>query len=268
MAGTALITGASSGIGLELARLFARDGYDLVLVARSVAKLDGLSVELSARHGIRCRTIGADLGSPDAPGAIAETLRQAALRPNVLVNNAGFGAYGAFTTIDVRTTLDLLQVNVVGLTHLTRLLLPEMLARGAGRVLNVASTAAFAPGPFMATYYASKAYVLSLSEALAEELSGTGVTVTALCPGPTPTGFQARAQLPGTRRVGGSRFGTDPATVARAGYDGLMKGRRVVIPGLGTRLLVAAVRFAPRRLITKIIRFIQQRRAAAGPRRR
>ena len=196
-AGTALVTGASSGIGLELARLFAHDGYDLILVARSVEKLDRLGAELSARHGIRARTVGADLGSPDAPGAIAETLKQAAVRIDVLVNNAGYGVHGPFAKTELQTELDLLRVNVVALTHLTKLLLPTMLARRAGRILNVASTAGFQPGPLMAVYSASKAYVLSFSEALAEELAGTGVTVTTLCPGPVLTGFQARAGLDG-----------------------------------------------------------------------
>ncbi len=258
-AGTAVITGASSGIGLELARLFAHDGYDLVLVARSVDKLDRLGAELSQRHRIRSRTVGADLASPDAPAAIVEVLRQAAVGVDVLVNNAGYGTSGPFATTDLRTELDLLQVNVVALTHLTKLLLPGMLARHAGRILNVASTAAFQPGPFMAVYYASKAYVLSFSEALAEELSGTGVTVTTLCPGPTPTGFQVRAQLTGARLYARGPLMTDVAAVARAGYAGLMKGKRLVIPGLGNKLLVQSERFAPRRVVTKISRFLQER---------
>jgi uncharacterized protein len=257
--GTALITGASRGIGLELARLFARDGYDLVLVARSVDRLDRLGAELSARHGIRSRTVGADLASRDAPGAIAETLKQAAVQVDVLVNNAGYGTYGPFANSDAQAELDMLQVNVVALTHLTKLLLPAMLARRAGRILNVASTAAFQPGPLMAVYFASKAYVLSFSEALAEELSGTGVTITTLCPGPTLTGFQARAQMEGARLVTGNPLMMDVATVARAGYQGLMKGKRLVIPGVGNKLLMESVRFAPRRVVTKISRFITER---------
>ncbi|HYT04297.1 MAG TPA: SDR family oxidoreductase [Gemmatimonadales bacterium] len=256
---TAVITGASSGIGLELARLFARDGYDLVLVARNVDRLDRLGAELAERHGIRSRTVGADLASPDAPGAIAEMLKQAALEVDVLVNNAGYGTYGPFATTDLRTELDLLQVNVVALTHLTKLLLPSMLARRAGRILNVASTAGFQPGPFMAVYYASKAYVLSFSEALAEELGDSGVTVTTLCPGPVPTGFQARAGMEGTRLMSRSPLLMDAAAVARVGYTGLMKGKRLVVPGLGNKLLVQSERFAPRRLVTRIARFLQER---------
>jgi hypothetical protein len=260
-AGTALITGASSGIGRELARLFARDHYDLVLVARSVDKLDRLGAELAREHGIRSRTIGADLASPDAPGAIVETLQQAAVTVDVLVNNAGYGTFGPFATTELRTELDLLAVNVVALTHLTKLLLPGMLARRTGRILNVASTAAFQPGPFMAVYYASKAYVLSFSEALAEELSGSGVSVTTLGPGPTPTGFQARARLEGVPFATANPLVVDAATVARAGYRGLMQGRRLVVPGLGNKLLMQAVRFTPRRLVVKLVRVLQARRA-------
>lgn len=255
---TVLITGASSGIGLELARLFAHDGYDLVLVSRSLDKLDRLGAELAQRHGIRSHSVGVDLAAPDAPGAVVETLRQTAVRVDALVNNAGYGVYGPFATTDLRSELDLLQVNVVALTHLTKLLLPEMLARGAGRILNVASTAGFQPSPFLAVYAASKAYVLSFSEALGEELAGTGVTVTTLCPGPTVTGFQARAGMEGTRLFGGPLL-MDAASVARAGYDGLMRGRRLVVPGVGNKLLMESVRFAPRRLVTKIARFIQAR---------
>ena len=260
-AGTALITGASSGIGLELAQLCARDHYDLVLVARSADKLDRLGAELAREHGIRSRTIGADLASPDAPGAIVEILTQAAVTVDVLVNNAGFGTYGAFASTDLRTELDLLTVNVVALTHLTKLLVPGMLARGAGRILNVASVAGFQPGPFMAVYCASKAYVLSFSEALAEELAGTGVSVTTLCPGPTPTGFQARARLDGVPRATANPLIVDAATVARAGYRGLMNGRRLVVPGLGNKLLTGSVRFTPRRIVLKVVRYLQERRA-------
>ena len=258
-AGTALVTGASSGIGLELARLFAHDGYDLILVARSVEKLDRLGAELSARHGIRARTVGADLGSPDAPGAIAETLKQAAVGIDVLVNNAGYGVHGPFAKTELQTELDLLRVNVVALTHLTKLLLPTMLARRAGRILNVASTAGFQPGPLMAVYSASKAYVLSFSEALAEELAGTGVTVTTLCPGPVLTGFQARAGMNGVRLAAGNPLLVDAATAARAGYEGLMRGKRLVVPGLGNKLLMQSERLAPRRLVTKIARLFQER---------
>src|SRR6201986_3308991 len=184
---TALITGASGGIGLELARLFAADGHDLVLVARSAGKLSSLAEELAGRHNVGVRVIPADLAGAEAPGDIFDELRRDGVSVDALVNNAGVGSYGLFAETDLRTELDLLQINVVALTHLTKLFLPAMIARRRGYVMNVASTAAFQPGPLMAVYYASKAYVLSLSEALAAELKRTGVRVTALCPGPTNT---------------------------------------------------------------------------------
>jgi short-subunit dehydrogenase len=259
--GTALITGASSGIGLELARLFARDGYDLVLVARRADRLEALGRELAGRHGIRSRAIGADLAAPEAPEKIVAATEEVGLAIDVLVNNAGFGTSGPFATTDLRTELELLQVNVVALTHLTKLLLPGMLARRRGAILNVASTAAFQPGPFMAVYYGSKAYVLSFSEALAEELAGSGVTVTTLCPGPVRTEFQARAGMAESRLFALAPLVLDAAAVARAGYAGLRGGKRLVIPGLGNRLLVQSQRIAPRRLVTKIAGFLQQRAA-------
>src|SRR3989442_6531605 len=200
-AGTAVVTGASSGIGLELARLLARDGYDLVLVARSVDKLDRLGAELAVQHRIRARSVGADLASPDAPGAIAEMLKQAAVQVEVLVNDAGYGTSGPFATTDLRTELDLLQVNVVALTHLTKLLLPAMLAGKRGRILNVASTAAFQPGPFMAAFYASKAHVLSFSQALAEVQSRCGAARTAVWPGPRSARLSTRGRGAPSPRV-------------------------------------------------------------------
>jgi short-subunit dehydrogenase len=188
---TALITGASSGIGLDLARLFAADGHDVVLIARSEDKLREVAQELTAKHGVVAHVIAADLAKADAPQSIFD--RAPAI--DILVNNVGFGTSGKFAETDLRAELDMIQVNIAALTHLTKLFLPPMLQRGHGRFLNVASTAAFQPGPLMAVYYATKAYVLSFSEAIAEELSGTGVSVTVLCPGPTATGFQKAANL-------------------------------------------------------------------------
>ena len=177
---------------------------------------------------------------------------------DVLVNNAGYALYGAFTETDLADELAMIQVNIVALTHLTKLLVRKMVARKDGRVLNVASTAAFQPGPLMAVYYATKAYVLSFSEALANELSGTGVTVTALCPGPTKTGFQARAQMEESKLVRGKEIMTSE-TVARAGYAGMMKGKTVVIPGMSNKMLAQAVRFLPRNTVTKMVRNAQER---------
>ena len=252
---TALITGPSSGIGLDLAHLFAADGHDVVLVARSEGKLRELAAELEGRHGIAAHVIVADLARPDAPRDVFA----AAPPVDVLVNNAGFGLSGPFAETALRTELDMIQVNIAALTHLTKLFLPQMLERRRGRILNVASTASFQPGPLMAVYYATKAYVLSFSEAIAEELTGTGVTVTALCPGPTATGFQKTAH----RRPGTALKVMKPVPsldVARAGYRGLMRGQRVVIPGVKNKLGVQSLRVTPRAVVTKLVRALQERR--------
>ena len=246
---TALITGASSGIGADLARLFARDGYNLVLVARREAKLREL--------GVAATVIAADLTDPAAPRRIAGELRAKSIDVDVLVNNAGVGLTGAFAETDLRKELEMIQVNIVALTELTKLLLPGMVARRRGRILNVASTAAFQPGPLMAVYYATKAYVLSFSEAIAEELRETGVTVTALCPGPTETGFADAANVGATRLFTMTRPATS-ADVARAGYEAMQRGRRVVIPGAKNKLLAQSVRVSPRRLVTTIVRKMQE----------
>jgi len=250
---TALITGASGGIGEELARLFAAAGYDLVLVARGDQKLASLSGELSRAHGIQARVLPADLADPAAPPRIFAALGGQAAAIDVLVNNAGFGARGAYAEIDYDVEARMIQVNVAALAHLTRLFLPGMLARRHGRILNVASTAAYVPGPFMAVYYASKAFVLSFSEALAEEVQGSGVSVTALIPGPTQTNFAATA---GNQDTPLFRSGAvmSAAAVARVGFDGLMAGKRVAIAGLSNRLTVLSTRLAPRPMLAKITR--------------
>ena len=254
----ALVTGASSGIGLELSRLLATDRYELAIVAKQPERLAQVARELTTQYGARVVEIAADLSDPAAPAYIARELKRLGLTPDVLVNNAGFGLRGLFTEIDLGEQLQMVQVNVTALTHFTGLMLPGMLERRRGHVLNVASTAAFQPGPLMAVYYATKAYVLSFSEALANETSGSGVTVTALCPGPTATGFQKRAGMEGTRLFGGGVM--DSAAVAREGYEGMMRGARIVIPGLRNRLLAQAVRFTPRRVVTQIARSLQERR--------
>lgn len=247
---TALITGASAGIGAELAKVFAREGFDLLLVSRSVARMERLGQDLARAHGIRSRSLGADLNDPQAPLAVARAADGTGV--DVLVNNAGLGTYGPFAATDPQETLRMLQVNVVALTHLTHLLLPAMLKRQAGRILNVASTAAFQPGPCMAVYYASKAYVLHFSEALAEELRGSGVTVTCLCPGPTRTEFHVRARMEHARMMRKNPFVMDAAAVARAGYAGLKKGKRLVIPGAVNWLVAESVRLTPRVMATRV----------------
>jgi short-subunit dehydrogenase len=257
MAKTALITGASGGIGYELAILFARDGWNCVLTARSADKLGVLADRLRGEHGVSVHVIAKDLADPAAPGAIWSALQAASVQVDVLVNNAGFPTFGLFWELDRKTELDELQVNIVALTHLTKLFLPGMVQRRDGRILNVASTAAFEPGPLMAVYYASKAYVLSFSEALAEELRGTGVSVTALCPGPTRTGFQKRGDLEDSRIVQGDI--ADPASVAAAGYRGLMARKTLVIPGWSNKMVPLAVRLTPRSIMTRMVRRAQER---------
>lgn len=255
---TVLITGASSGIGRELAFLFARDGYRLVLVSRSQQALSALANTLQQTQGVAVHVIALDLACAEAPTQLLEALRQQQLPVDILVNNAGFAVYGLFARTDLTSELEMMQLNMVTLTHLTKLLLPSMLAKRSGKILNVASTAAFQPGPLMAVYYATKAYVLSFSEALANELRGSGVTVTALCPGPTPTGFQRRAGVQSSRFLSGHMV--DVAAVARLGYEGLMRGRPLVIPGVRNRLLACLVRFVPRQTVIRIVRSIQEHR--------
>jgi hypothetical protein len=247
---TALITGASGGIGYELSKLFAADGYNLVLVARSQDKLDQAAAELGGRHAVGVAVLAVDLGDPAAPEEIMATLQAQAITVDALVNNAGFGVHGPFAQSDWAEELAMLQVNVVALTRLTKLLLPGMIERGWGRVLNVGSTGSFAPAPLMAVYGASKAYVLSFSEALGEELRGTGVSVTALCPGVTRTGFQARAGVGDTRYVHSGAMSA--RQVAEIGYRALLRGRPVVVPGVSNSALIFLARFMPRGLATRI----------------
>ena len=255
---TALITGASSGIGLELARVFAEHRHDIVLVARGEARLQALAAELQ-KKGVHAHVIVADLSAPGAVKAVVDRVRDLALEIDVLVNNAGYGVYGPFLDTSLDAELSMIQVNIVALTELAKRLLPAMVARKRGKILNVASTAAFLPGPLMAVYYATKAYVLSFSEAIANELEGTGVTVTALCPGPTASGFQAAASLEESRLVAGKTLPTS-REVAEAGYDALMRGTRVYVPGLSNKLTVQLPRLFPRAVITKVVRYVQDRR--------
>jgi short-subunit dehydrogenase len=249
---TVLLTGASSGIGREFARLFAADGHDLVLVARRRAALEQLAGELVDRHGINCVVIARDLAHAGEGATIYAEVEARDLEISILVNNAGFGDYGPFAEADLQRQLAMLRVNVEVLTELTHWCLPSMIEAGRGHVLNVASTAAFQPGPLMAVYYASKAYVLHFSEAIAEELQGTGVKVTAFCPGPTKSGFQSEAGMEASRLVRGPM--PSAADVARVGYRAMWRGKRVVVPGLLNRMLVQSVRLSPRRLVSRLVR--------------
>ena len=257
MSKTALITGASGGIGYELALLFATDRFDCILVARSRDKLTELAARLESEFRVKTLVIAKDLSRPTAVDEIYEEVTAAPMQVDVLVNNAGFPVFGPFVETDLKVELEMLQVNVTALTALTKLFLKGMVERRAGRILNLASTASFVPGPLMAAYYASKAYVLSFSEALANELRGTGVTVTALAPGPTRTGFQKRGQLEDSRLVQGEI--ADAASVALAGYRGLMAGKTLVIPGLTNKLVPWIARLSPRGAVTRVVRRMQER---------
>ena len=253
---TALITGASFGIGMEFARIFAREGYNLVLVARSADKLRQLASELEKAHGARSLILATDLTEPGASAYVLDQTTRADIQVDVLVNNAGFGQYGLFAENDLEECLRQIQLNVTTLTHLTRLYLPAMIERESGRILNVASTAAFQPGPLMAVYFATKAYVLHFSEALANELNGTGVTVTCLCPGATATEFHKRAKATGQRFL---KFGSmDAHAVAEDGYRALVAGKPAVISGFKNWLLAQSIRLTPRRLVTAIARKVQE----------
>jgi short-subunit dehydrogenase len=256
----ALVTGASSGIGVELARELARDGHDLVLTARTVTPMERLAAELEA-WGAASVVIPADLSKPGGAAGLVGAIEDRGLTVEVLVNNAGIGATGRFDRMDPVRIGEMLEVNVMALTDLARMMLPGMVARGHGRVMLVASTAGFQPGPGMAVYFATKAYVLSLGEAIAEELRGTGVTVTTLCPGPTATNFSAVA---GSNELAfynsAARHVMSPDTVAHLGYQGLKSGRRVVITGLLNRIVALGGRFAPHPISLPVTKALTSRR--------
>ncbi|GHG39175.1 short-chain dehydrogenase [Deinococcus indicus] len=259
---TALITGASSGIGESLARQLAAHGAHLILVARTEDRLHALAAELGARYRVQVHVLPADLNRPGAAAELHAAVQARGLNVDILVNNAGLGGYGEFSTQPSDEIDRMIAVNISALTGLTRAFLPDMLARGRGRVLNVASTAAFQPGPLMAVYYATKAYVLSFSEAVAEEVAGSGVSVTALCPGPVQTGFQA------VSRLGESDLLNGPARlvilsadeVARQGVRGLLVGQRVVVAGRLNRVQTLLPRLLPRAVVTRLIGRVQARR--------
>ena len=256
---TALVTGASSGIGLEIARELASLEHDVVLVARREDLLTAAASSIARHSGVRAVALPADLAKPDGAGRLVARLAAETISVDVLVNNAGFGLYGPFVESPLARDLEMIQVNITSLTALTRLLLPPMLARGSGRILNVASTAAFQPGPLMTVYYATKAYVLSFSEALARELAGTGISVTALCPGRTATEFQQTARMH-PKRAADRMPMAGSAEVARAGVAGMLAGRTLVVPGLGNRVVTTVVRWLPRRFVTSMTLRMQQPR--------
>jgi short-subunit dehydrogenase len=254
---TALITGASGGIGYELAKLFAADRYNLVLVARSGEKLNQLAAELQTLHGVRVTVVPIDLAESPAARFLFDQLRREGIEVDILVNNAGFGTFGEFARMPEAEILGQIELNVAALTRLTWLFLGPMLERRRGRIMNVASTAAFQPGPLMAVYYATKAYVLSFSEAIADELRNSGVQMTCFCPGATLTEFQKRAETENSRLFK-QLAPMDAKTVAEDGYRALMAGKRLAISGFKNWLVAESVRFAPRKWVTAISRWVAE----------
>ncbi len=246
----ALVTGASSGIGYELAALLAKDGKNLIIVSRNKDRLEQVKTEIENKYRTRIKILAKDLSDPEAPLEIFSELEKEDINVDVLVNNAGFGVYGMFSETNLQEELEMIQVNITSLTHLTKLFLKKMLENKSGRILNVASVMGFLPVPLWLIYSASKSYVLHFSEALANELQGTGVSVTCLCPGPTRTSFWANMEK--SKSAKGKMM--DAATVAEAGYAALKKGKVIVSPGLKNKSLPILVRITPRNLLTKMMR--------------
>jgi len=245
--GRALITGASSGLGREMARLLDQQGHEVVLVARSTDALEDLASDLSS-----ATVIGADLATPEGRQGVTEAIGSV----DVLINNAGFGECGMFAEIDEQRSVSMVELNCEAVVSLTRSYLPGMLERGSGRIMNIASTAAFQPGPTMAVYYASKAFVLSFTEAVAEEVRGSGVTATAFCPGAFTSGFQDAAHAGNTRLIKGRTLPSS-AEIARAALKAMEAGAVVRVPGLTNKIGALSPRFTPRAATRRVVRFIQ-----------
>jgi short-subunit dehydrogenase len=254
----ALITGASNGIGLELAKIHASKGGDLVLVARNKARLEELKFELENRYKVKVHTIGKDLSAINAAKEVYDETMQHKLRIDYLINNAGFGDFGMFTETDWNKELQMINLNITTLTHFTKLYLQDMVKRKSGKIMNVASTAAFQSGPTMAVYFATKAYVLSFSEAVDNEVRNQGVSVTTLCPGATESGFQAAAAMEESNLVKGKKLPSSKE-VAEYGYRAMMQGQTVAIHGMMNWILANSVRFIPRAWVVKITRKLQDK---------
>src|SRR3954470_10774913 len=248
--GRTLITGASAGIGAALAEVCAEHGHDLILVARRRDRLDSSAADIERRFHVKVTCVTEDLPEPEGPGRVFDAVTAQGLEVEHLINNAGVGLYGRFSQTDLNAELKMIQLNVTSVVELTKRFLPSMIQRRSGRILNVASTAAFVPGPWMSFYYATKAFVLSFSEAIGYELKPSGITVSTLCPGPTQSEFKVRAGSQRSRLF--EAFLMDAPTVARAGYDGMMSGKSVVIPGIRNKLIPVAARIIPRPMIAKM----------------
>ncbi|MGM0881330.1 MAG: SDR family NAD(P)-dependent oxidoreductase [Bacillota bacterium] len=254
---TVLITGVSGGIGKELADRFAKGGHNIVLVARSESKIVELAQEYRKKYGIQATVIAKDVAAPGVPEEIFTELKEKGITLDYLVNNAGFGLFGTFMETDMEQEVNMIDVNIKALTVMTKLFLPDMVKRGQGGVMNVASLVGFFPGPMMSVYYATKAYVLSFTEALANEVSGTGVTVTALCPGLTSTGFVDRSGMGASKMLKGAIM--EAGQVAEEGYRGFLRGKTLIMPGARNRFIAFMPRLLPRMMMTRIIRSSQDR---------
>jgi len=254
-----LITGATSGIGYEMSLLCAQKGHNLVLTGRNTVVLQKMKEELSARYSVSVKTIVADLSLPDSAIEIYRQVKDNKIDIDILINNAGFGNFGPFSESDWAMEIKMMHVNIISLTHLTKLILQDMLKRNEGKICNIASTAGFRPGPLMAVYFATKAYVLSFSEAIAEEVRGTGVSVTTLCPGATKTNFTKTAGLDDSQFLQLKTMAL-PEDVAAYGYKHLMHGDGVVIHGVFNRILLFVQRFIPRKLVSFVSRIIKEKK--------
>jgi len=260
MSKSVLITGATTGIGYELAKLFAKDKFDIIIIARNEVKLKETAAVLQNEFNVKVKFISKDLSEKDSAKEIFNELKNENISPDVLVNNAGFGSHGAFSESDPENDIDMINLNITSLVILNRLFLTDMIKKNSGKIMNVASTAAFQPGPYMAVYYATKAFVLSFSEAVSEELSGTNVTVSCLCPGPTETEFQYRAGIKETKMMNRRNFTVMTAEeVAITGYKKIMKGKRIIIPGFTNKAGAFFVKLFPRKIISKITRSLNSK---------
>ncbi|MCW4025453.1 MAG: SDR family oxidoreductase [Candidatus Bathyarchaeota archaeon] len=254
---TALITGASSGIGYELSKLFEKNGYNTVIVSRNEEKLSALAYEINKEYKVETKIISKDLSHPNSANEIFNEIGKQELQIDVLVNNAGFDVYGEFSNTNLEEEMEMMQVNMVSLTKLTKLFLPKMKTNSSGKILNISSIGAFVPGPLNIVYCATKAYVLNFSEGLAEELDGTGVTVTALCPGATKTEFTKRAKNQDIKFF--KSHVMEAKQVAQIGYDGLMKNKRVVVPGLYNKTQHFLIKLLPRKRVAKITKHMMSK---------
>lgn len=256
MNNSALITGATGGIGLELAKIHASKGDNLVLVARNKAKLEEIKLEFEALYHVKVMVIAKDLSKVNAAQEVYNQTTTEQIKIDFLINNAGFGDFGMFVETDWFKESEMIALNIVALTQLTKLYAQDMISNEFGRIMNVASIAAFLPGPKMAIYYATKAYVLSFSEAIANEMADQGVTVTTLCPGPTDTGFVKAAALEDSNLFKSQKVASSKS-VAEFGYKAMMKGKVVAIPGFSNWIMTKIILFAPRALVVKVVRMIQ-----------